>query len=328
MFAVVLMAACFFSYIILLYKETINTASSVFDVFSEKSQSEADIMEDSCSHSSFSKSSSNSIDSSYETNLFIPQNFPSSVAIDEGEAVLIFTGLNMWTQGMCVSNNTIFITQCSSSQGQYHISRVSHSGSIYSSSCNTFNHANGMSYDEDQNKLYVCKFAANSSTDGCDRDCDFSLLLINADTFEIEQEIDLFDVVKGVCAESIGIGGVAYNNKSKQLCVFTRKPKRYIIFLDDNYAYESSLYICDDYGEVLFGDICWFDEYLVTCYWDWGYSNLVSFYDCYGNMIKSIELTGITHIESIDFYENKLFASFNDFSNDIDTKVFAIEAHQ
>lgn len=254
-----------------------------------------------------------------------PQSYPSKVLLNENEAQLIFTGENMWTQGMCAFQDGFYLTQCSSSQGNYHVSMISDNGETILNSSNTFNHANGLSCDQESQRLFICKFAAQSGTDGCDRDCDFSFYIVNASTFEIEQEIDLYDIVKSICPESIGIGGIAFNNKTKKLCVLTRKPQRFVIFLNDDFSYDSSFFICDDGGEVLFGDICSIDDYIVTCYWDWNFSNVVSFYDMLGNNVKNIELSGITHIESVDFLNGKLLANFNDFSNEIDTRVYAVE---
>lgn len=271
-------------------------------------------------------SSSVSHDSSFEEREVLPLIFPDDVSIDDKIVEVLYEGSDMWTQGMCSCQNGFFVTQSTSSQGQYSVLHLSSNGKIIKSSHNTFNHANGISYDSSSNKLYICKFAAESGTDGCDRTCDFSFYVVDADTFEIEKEIDLYNVVKGVCDDSIGIGGIAYNNETGKLCVLTRKPKRYIIFLNDDFTYDYSLYICDDNGEVLFGDICWLENYIAVCYWEWNQTNTVSFYNLAGDNIDNIKIHGITHIESIDFYENRLIANFNDFSNDIDTKILAIES--
>ena len=243
---------------------------------------------------------------------------------------LLFSDDNCFTQGMCSFEDGIFVSQRPPTQIDYYISKVNLNLDVgLINSRDTFNHANGMTYNPLSQKIYICKLSSASGTTGCDRTCDFSFYVVDSISFELEQEVDLFDIVKNVCPDSIGISGIAFNCSNNKYYVLTRKPKRYIIALNEDFSFYSSFYICDDSDDILFGDIASFENYVVTCYWNMvesDLSNIVSFYDLTGKLIKEIELFGITHIESIDRYDNRLIANFNDFYSGAITKVFSIDA--
>lgn len=270
--------------------------------------------------------SSTEISSSSQEQLSIDRN---RVLLDSDSCELLFSDDVCLTQGICSFENGIFVSQCPPTQSDYYISKINLIGDAdLTNSLNTFNHANGMTYNPYSQKIYICKLSSASGTTGCDRTCDYSFYVVDPTSFSLEQEIDLFDIVKDVCPESIGISGIAFNSSNNKLYVLTRKPKRYIIALNEDFSFYNAFYICDDSDDVLFGDIASFENYLVTCYWNMvesDLSNVVSFYDLTGKLVKEIDLFGITHIESIDRFGDKLIANFNDFYSGALTKVLSID---
>ena len=227
---------------------------------------------------------------------------------------------------MCSWENGLFVSRTYGSE--YAVSKICFSPDFnITDSGVTFNHANGMGYDPSTNRLFICKLSSLSGTDGCDLSCDYSFYIVDGTTFEIVQTINLYDVVTEVCPQSIGISGITYNSSNNKIYVFTRKPERYVIEINDDYSYSDSFFICEDNDEGLFGDIASFDDYILTCFWNTSksdFSNIVSFYDLSGNFIRDVELFGVTHIESIDIYDGRLVANFNDLSSDAGTKVYSV----
>lgn len=256
-------------------------------------------------------------------------NLHNRVLIGSASTELIASYSNYLTQGLCSFENGYFVTLCPVTQKDYYVSKFFYQQKeSFLNPSITYNHANGMAYNYLDKNLYICKLSSDSSTSGCDRDCDFSFYVVDSITFEILDEIDLYDIIKQVCPDSIGISGIAYNQKTQKIYVLTRKPKRFIIILNDDFSYNNSFFICDDSDDFLFGDISSFDDYIVTCYWNTkesDLSNIISFYDLSGNLVMDYEIYGITHIESIDKYNDRLLANFNDFSEGISTKIYAID---
>ena len=188
-----------------------------------------------------------------------------------------------------------------------------------------------MACDSLNRKAYICNLSSESGQSRCNRDTDYSFSVVNIDDFNVEIIVDLFDLVTSICPKSIGICGIAYNSSLRRTYVLTRRPQRYVIELDEHFAYLNHFYVCDASDDVVYGDIASFDNFILTCYWnnrESYYSNVVTFYDMQGSMVKTIELYGVSHIESIDFFHDMLIANFNDFSDGIETRIYGINLIQ
>lgn len=233
---------------------------------------------------------------------------------------------NSYTQGMCVTDNYAFIS-CSPSKNadknDYVIRKVDlTSGEILATSTQAYNHANGITYNKNTNKLYVCALDGNAETTTTISDDDYSLYVVDVDTLSLVDTINLKNIITTVCVGSVGISGVTYNPQYDEYYVLTRHPKRYIITLDNSFNLKDFFFMFDrsaDNG--VRGDICT-DGYWIYCpNWrsDLATSNSlineVHVYSRKGELIGVFTVNGYTHIESMDIKDGYYYFNFIDFSD-------------
>jgi len=234
----------------------------------------------------------------------------------------VFSKVGCYTQGMCINNDKLFISVSNNSNSNYKVGCYDINSHMFIENNNSYNHANGMAYDRINNRVLICAMNSVSSTDKSSSD--YCLFECDVDNLDIVRIIDLENIVKSVCSDSIGICGVAYNSEINKICILTRYPKRYLIILNSNYTFFSSFYIDDFNQDITYGDITCDKNYIYTCYWNYKKNeleNVINIYDWLGIFQRQILVNGITHIESLDISGNYIYANFNDFSECISMKV-------
>ncbi len=236
-----------------------------------------------------------------------------------------------FTQGMCLSYEYLFVSSSPSNNADpndyliYKIDLLSRE--IVAISSTSFNHANGMTYNQKTNKLYICAADGRSSTETSVSDMDYSLYVVNADTLSLEKVIDLKSIILSVYDESLGVCGIAYNPDYDEYYLLTRYPERHIITLNSDFTFKNSFYLFDAYsiGGVV-GDICTDGEKIYVPTWRSDINNLnneVRVYDRSGNYLGIYNVDGYTHIESMDIREDEYYYSFIDFNDpQLHAKVF------
>ena len=228
-----------------------------------------------------------------------------------------------YTQGMCVSDKYLFVSSSPSQNANpddYVVKKVSlATGEVLATSTQPFNHANGMTYNRNTNKIYIVGLNGTSTQTTTVNDMDYSLFVVNADTLALETTVNLKSIVLSICAECVGINGITYNEQYNEYYVLTRYPERYIITLNADFTLKDSFYMykSTDIGGVT-GDICTDGYKIYIPIWRSDIEQLrndVKVYTRSGVYIGTYNVNGYTHIESMDIRGGDFYFNFIDFVN-------------
>lgn len=248
---------------------------------------------------------------------------------------LFYSDNTSYTQGMCVSDTHAFISSSSSKGGNkndYVIKKILLSdGSTVATSTDTFNHANGMTYNSKTNKVIVCALDGNAPADGTINDFDYSLFIANADTLSLENTINLKTTILAINSDCIGISGVAYNKHSDEYYVLTRAPIRFIVVLDSDFKLKRYFFMHKAINEGVRGDICCDSTLIYSPAWRSDLTainstSLINEIEVYvistGKYIGTYTMNGLTHIESMDVNNGIFYSNFIDFVSGNGTKTY------
>ncbi len=223
-----------------------------------------------------------------------------------------------YTQSVCVSDAFVFISYSPSLGGDkndYVLRKYDRfTGELIWEGEERLNHANGMAYNSRTDEIVVAALDGDASADTTVGDQDFSLFFVDAYDLDIKRTVCLRELILGLLPESVGIGGVAYDEAADEYYLLSRRPERHIIRLTSDLQYISHFKLRDDLGGTR-GDICCDGEFVYTVLWlNPSVENVVDIYTRNGDLVERKEVNGLTHIEGIDRRNGRFYLCFIDFN--------------
>ena len=243
-------------------------------------------------------------------------------------STLLYEVKGEFTQGMCMSDDHIYIAAADHNGNDYKIRKLDKNTLVVlGESTECYNHANGMAYNKNTNELVITGLDGRSGLYGTSGSQDYSLFVCDADTLKTKTMVCIENIVKGISPDLLGISEIAYNDERNQYFVSTHYPNRYLIVLNEDFSLNSYMFM-EPHSESrgLHGDMTCDDNYIYFCRWMRENDVLLSAIDRYtydGEFKGSCYLYGVTHIESIEIgSDGYCYANFIDFSNTRDLELY------
>ncbi len=223
-----------------------------------------------------------------------------------------------YTQSVCVSDDFVFISHSASfgaDKNDYVLRKYDRfTGELIAEGTARLNHANGMAYNSRTDEIVVVALDGDASSTATVGEQDYSLFFVDPDTLDVKRTVSLLELIRNILPESVGIGGVAYDERADEYYVLTRYPNRYIVRLSSEFKHIWDFPIKDDLSGTR-GDICCDGEYVYTVLWlDPSTENVVDIYTKDGDFVRRREVNGLTHIEGIDRRNGRFYLCFIDFN--------------
>ena len=258
----------------------------------------------------------------------MPDNPREVFCVMNINASLVYEKQGYFTQGMCVSDEYIYIAAAEQDGNDYRIRKIDRNTlNVIDESDIFYNHANGMTYNENTNELVVTALDGRSGLYRVSGAQDYSLFVCNASTLGIERVVNLEDIIKGISPDLLGISEIAYNSEKRQYFISTHHPNRYLIVLNEDFSLDSYIFIEEHNEEKgLYGDMTCDGDYIYFCRWVKEKDQMLNAIDRYtydGEYTGSCYLFGVSHIESIEMGEDGYcYANFIDFSYTRDLELY------